>query len=255
MTRPPSGLSFAQFFPTAPKVRAEAHGRADGSPSEAPDTLGSSRGDALAAAQDPDTNAPSRSSRGGSSSDAHLQPHSDENNESSPGDLLSTGDSASSHISSASSIFSTIARSTPSSVSTSRPSNNNMPSYASKDSPSHSHNHATSSPKLDMLAPAAAGRSAKQPTHQSHFPHQNGFTSDASLERVPARDPHATAKGLKCTYDPQLDRHRNKRTDKSTRATYKEFAVVRTYNPACPCMGGGVISCLVEKCKRLMAKT
>jgi histone-lysine N-methyltransferase SETD1 len=81
--------------------------------------------------------------------------------------------------------------------------------------------------------PDMAGSSATNDgiTHLSegmNGSHTNGLASynQDALERLPARDPHTSIKGSKCTYDPLLDRHRKKNANKGSKPVYETFGLV-----------------------------
>ncbi|WZH45123.1 Histone-lysine n H3 lysine-4 specific [Fusarium acuminatum] len=231
MTRP-LGASFAQFFPTAPKVKAQAQTqtRADqirdcdrsksglASPS-ANGTLDSTSG---SAALDTDANI----SQNGIVSASESIPPQPDDTESPFTDIPSTVDSASSYSSAASSIFSTTARhGVAVTTASSRLPTSSLTPIASKDSPNFS---ASAIAKPDMSTPHTADRAARQSSRNSPATGHNGSTSNGltSIERIPARDPLPSIKGLKCTYDPLLDRVHNKSVSKSAKPTYKEFGRV-----------------------------
>ncbi|KIL91190.1 hypothetical protein FAVG1_05889 [Fusarium avenaceum] len=226
MTRP-LGASFAQFFPTAPKVKAQTQTRADQirdcdrsksgltSPS-ANGTLDSTSG---SAALDPDANI----GQNGIVSASESIPPQPDDSESPFTDIPSTVDSASSYSSAASSIFSTTARhGVAVTTASSRLPTSSLTPIASKDSPNFS---ASATAKPDMSTPHTADRAARQSSRNSPATGHNGSTSNGltSIERIPARDPLPSVKGLKCTYDPLLDRVHNKSVSKSAKPTYKEF--------------------------------
>jgi histone-lysine N-methyltransferase SETD1 len=257
MTRPPpGGLSFAQFFPNAPKVRAEAHGRADdglSSPASRPPKLEAEHSgtasplrtaDATPAASKADSHGLTGSSHGSQPSDALPPTHTDENHESSPGDLLTIGGSTSSHTSSASSIYSTPAL-TASSISAPGSSTHFT---VSKDSPASSHTPTAAPANKDMLAPMTTGRVVRHTSHEFKSSAQNGVASKNHAERAPARDPNRSIKGVKCTYDPLIDRIRNKSVSKRAEPVYKEFGLVCDMrNKDGPFQEGGVISYVEKK--------
>ncbi|KAM5342725.1 hypothetical protein ACJ41O_013691 [Fusarium nematophilum] len=233
MTRPP-GASFAQFFPTAPKVKAQAQSRADRerdrdrpkTTSTSASINGASDSPSGSASLDADADASARSMSGQNGhlpvSDA-LPAHLDDN-ESPLADIPSTVDSASSYSSAASSIFSTSARHAAVATATSsRLPTSSLTPIASKDSPSSS--LASAPTKPDMSASLTADRAARQSSHNSPAVGPNGSISDGlpAVDRVPARDPMPSAKGLKCTYDPLLDRVHNKSVSRNAKPTYKEF--------------------------------
>ncbi|KFA47069.1 hypothetical protein S40293_04598 [Stachybotrys chartarum IBT 40293] len=228
MTRPPPGPSFAQFFPNAPKVRAEALGRVD---KDRPRLESNGIDSSLesTATFDLGANGLSRpSSRGALVDSTHI--HADDH-DSLTGDIPSTVDSSSSHVSSASSIFSGSAR---------LPTQNSSSSQApvtpltSKDHSSHSSTPARAKPDMAL---AQASDIAARPSSQNHT--SNGFhghatPSASSVERIPARDPLPSIKGVKCTYDPLLDRTRNKSVSKSAKPIHKEFGLEDDAPPADP---------------------
>ncbi|KAF4983641.1 hypothetical protein FZEAL_993 [Fusarium zealandicum] len=222
MTRPP-GASFAQFFPTAPKVKAQAQGRADRERDrERPKTTPAST--SINGASDANDSArPVPGPNGHISASDAAPPHIDDT-ESPLADIPSTVDSASSYSSTASSIFSTTARyGTAATAASSRLPTSSLTPIASKDSPSNSSASAPIDP--DMSASVTADRAARHSFHNSPVVGPNGSISDAlpAIERVPARDPMPSVKGLKCTYDPLLDRVHNKSVSRNAKPTYKEF--------------------------------
>ncbi|PTB79841.1 hypothetical protein M440DRAFT_1437032 [Trichoderma longibrachiatum ATCC 18648] len=197
MTRPPPGVSFAQFFPNAPKLKSEVQGRADR--------------DRLRRAQDP-------------------SPPADDNG-SSPGDMPSAGCSTSSHASSASSVFSGSALPVATAAS-SGPSMSATP-FTSADSPSSLHAPAKSGMPTPAIVDPAQGQQSQNTASAARPPSQD---MTPSIERIPARDPLPSIKGIKCIHDPLLDRLRKKAVNKSAKPVYKEFGLVRTHDapPADP---------------------
>ncbi|RDA86525.1 hypothetical protein CP532_1892 [Ophiocordyceps camponoti-leonardi (nom. inval.)] len=186
MTRPQAGVSFAQFFPNAPRIRAEAdRDRSKRSVPAPPHDASAS-----------DTTAPC--------SDAPPHSHVDDNDPL-PGEVPSTVGSASS-LTSSSSVFGTSMRtsatapasqlSTSATPITSRESLSNSPAAASK-------------PDVSVfLSSDTSGQSKMSSTGNGGRPTSEG--PPPPVERVPARDPLPSVKCLKCTYDPILDRLRNK---------------------------------------------
>lgn len=224
MTRPP-GASFAQFFPTAPKVKAQAQSRAD---RDRPKAGGSST-EAL-----PEFAAQSHSGVNGLGSSLPSQngtsvevpqTHIDDHDSPPAADIPNTVGSSSSH-STASSVFSSSARQAATAASTRLPTSSVTP-ISSKDSPSYS--SASASAKPDMATSLTTDRIAGQPSHNSSTPDHNGSISNGlpAIERIPARDPMPSVKGIKCTYDPLLDRVHNKNVSRNAKPTYMEFGLVR----------------------------
>ncbi|KAK2936332.1 hypothetical protein FoTM2_004276 [Fusarium oxysporum f. sp. vasinfectum] len=226
MTRPP-GASFAQFFPTAPKVKAQSQTRPDlnrdreqSKPGSTPVSMtGACDPTSTSAASDADANA----GQNGIVSASDTMPAQPDDTESPFTDIPSTVDSASSYSSTASSIFSTTARHGAAATSaSSRLPTSSLTPIASKDSPN---SLASATTKPDMSTCLTADRAARQSSRNSPAVGFNGSISNGlpSNERIPARDPMPSVKGLKCTYDPLLDRVHNKSVSKNAKPTYKEF--------------------------------
>ncbi|KAH7152513.1 histone H3 methyltransferase complex protein [Dactylonectria estremocensis] len=235
MTRPP-GASFAQFFPTAPKVKAQAQSRADrdrdrdrpktDSIASAFDLL-----PATAAASDLDVDASAQSLPGPCGPPADAPPAHIDDNDSPLADIPSTVDSASSYGSTASSIFSSSARHAATAASSRLPTSSLTPI----DSPSRI--PASAPTKPNMSTSLAADQASRYPSHNSSAIGRNGATSEAlpaAIERVPARDPTPSVKGLKCTHDPLLDRVHNKSASRNAKLAYKEFGFNDDAPPADP---------------------
>ncbi|KAG6038192.1 hypothetical protein E4U41_004477 [Claviceps citrina] len=222
MTRPPTGVSFAQFFPNAPKVRAEAaQGRTDRERSRRSSLAGDFEREPSSGALDANSTGFARPSQSNIASDG---PHSQPDDHDTPlGDMPSTVGSASSHTSSASSIFSTSRRQNTTS-SLSHVSTGTTP-LAPRDSSSYSPVPPYS--KTDMPPSATPDRGSGRP-HDAAPPARadNGTSLLAQhAGRPPARDLSASVQGKKCTYDPVLDRIRNKGVSKSAKPVYKEFGL------------------------------
>ncbi|KJZ75531.1 Histone-lysine N-methyltransferase, H3 lysine-4 specific [Hirsutella minnesotensis 3608] len=228
MTRPQMGMSFAQAFPNAPRVRAEAQAQSQGRDSrDRPNrgisaTTSSSRDAAVpsvpASASDADGATDLSRPLGGSSQTdtAHIDDH-----DSPPAEIPSTVASSSSLASSASSIFSNSMK-TSAAAPRSHLSSSATP-RASRDSLSNSPAPAI---KQDMAAPLSDDlprqavrnvRSAdKVASVQGSLP---------SVERAPPREPGPSVKGLKCTFDPILQRARDKSISKNAKPVYQEFGL------------------------------
>lgn len=225
MTRPPPGVSFAQFFPNAPKVRAEAQGRADRDRSRRNSIQSSdSLRESAPGAPNGDTTGFARPGQSIITSDG---PSSQLDDHDPPlGDIPSTVGSASSHTSSASSVFSHSQR--PITTATSSHQSAGATPNARRDTSSFSPAPIS---KPDMPVSMATDQGSKRrPLTSSLNDGQNTTNSssvDAIVERLPARDPLPSVKGMKCTYDPILDRVRNKSISKSAKPTYTEFGLVR----------------------------
>jgi histone-lysine N-methyltransferase SETD1 len=228
MTRPSPGVSFAQFFPNAPKVRAEVEGRADRERSRRNSIQGNN-----SSCQDSAVGAPTSSITGSAppsqanaiSSDA-VHSHTDDH-DTPLGDIPNTVGSASSHTSSASSVFSNSQRQTAAATS-SHISARTTP-LPHRDSSSYSPNPSSAKPDMPPLDAAdhGSGRTHIVAPTQTH----NGVDTHGiqHVDRPSARDPFPSVKGLKCTYDPILDRARNKGAGKGSKPSYKEFGLVRIH--------------------------
>lgn len=219
MTRPPQGTSFAQFFPNAPKVRAEVQTQTQthiDSEIQRPRLRaeGSDASENFAVLSDTyDRHTRESSSAAVSSSRIPV-----DEGDSPAVDIPSTVDSASSHASSASSIFSNPAKRAPINPSPGPSlSSSNLDSAVSLDHQS-----------LSTSSPSYINRSR---AHGTSVPTSSisNMSDISSSKRMPARDPHPSVKGLKCTYDPLLDRTRSKSSNKHATPTYSEFGLVRTY--------------------------
>lgn len=223
MTRPPPGVSFAQFFPNAPKVRAEAQGRADRERSRRNSTQsGDSCQDFAAGTLNTNAIGFARPTQSNISSDA---PHSQNDDHDTPlGDIPSTVGSASSHTSSASSVFSNSQKQAAATTS-SHISTRTTP-IAPRDSSSYSPIPPSSKPDMPPQEQAVHGSGRTNATVLTQS--RNGMNSSGNqpVNRPSARDPFLSVKGLKCTYDPILDRARNKGVGKNSKPTYKEFGLV-----------------------------
>lgn len=237
MTRPPSTPGFAQFFPTAPKVRAEPEVRGDRDWARplANGGIESASGSQTASASLPNGAGSSQCRISSDAPHPHTQARVDVK-ESSPGDIPGTGDSSSSLASTASSVFST--RPGAASSSSRYPTTSTTP--AAKDSPSR-----LGASKADMPPTAPRDLAATPISQNPLVSARNGFATDSNThERVPARHPMPSVKGQKCTFDPLLERLRDKSISRSAKPTYNEFGLVRTYNIISTSLGRGkVILC------------
>lgn len=225
MTRP-SGASFAQFFPAAPRAtrdrnteRERARVRAQESPStRTADTsghhtpLGSSpsRADNSAIASvDLDQGSGPKSYANGVAADI-APPLSDDTE--SLVETLNTVGSASSHASSSSSLYSAVA--------VMRNSNNYLTPLTTLDSPSST---LTAAP---LKAQSTTPKYNDEPN--GIFDDNNG-TLAQPVDRIPARDPGRSIKCVKITYEPPLDQ-KNLSTDrKKPKLVQKEFGLVCAY--------------------------
>jgi histone-lysine N-methyltransferase SETD1 len=109
----------------------------------------------------------------------------------------------------------------------------NATPFTSTDSPSSIHALA----KSNMSTPSIIERGLDHAMPTGQRLQQDGAPS---IERIPARDPLLSTKGIKCTYDPLLDRLRKKLVNKNAKPVYKEFGLVCIITYFL-CYWGGVI--------------
>ncbi|OAA52065.1 Histone-lysine N-methyltransferase, H3 lysine-4 specific [Metarhizium rileyi] len=232
MTRPPPGVSFAQFFPNAPKVRAEAQGRADRERSrrnsiQSGDSCPDS---AVGGPLNLKITGSARPSQSNISSDA---PHSQHDDHDTPlGDIPSTVGSASSHTSSASSIFSASQRQ-PATTAASHISARTTP-LATRDSSSYSPIPPSSKPDMPVLEAADHGPGRNHSAFSAQRRNSLHSSGVQNVDRPSARDPSSSIKGLICTYDPILDRAKKKGAGKNSKPTYIEFGLTDDAPPSDP---------------------
>lgn len=162
-----------------------------------------------------------RSRPNGSSLDLGHPPTDD--NESLPGDTLNAGGSASSHASSASSVFSAPAR--PHGSSTVRSSNSQLTPLTTIDSPS-SYLHAAGSTKAHSTTPRPADGAHGSVSIANGSVRDIPAALPSVAERVPARDPSRSIQCIKCTYDPLLDKSLSSSEKRKAKPIYKEFGLV-----------------------------
>lgn len=215
---PSSSAGFASFFPTAPRAQRQKATERERERSRA------SQGSADRDARSPPTSTSLSASRDGikpdtsSSSDAAHLPTDD--NESLQGDILNGVGSASSHASTASSVF----------------------SHASaKNAPLHASNSLLT-PITNAGSPSNSSKILQKPQHtkQSQDGMRQGDSNSASTadsasisrrtgaaSRVPARDPTRQTQGTRRTYDPLLDKKLSSAERKTAKPTYKTFGAVR----------------------------
>ncbi|KAK3945792.1 histone-lysine N-methyltransferase, H3 lysine-4 specific [Diplogelasinospora grovesii] len=224
MTRP-TGASFAQFFPSAPRAardRAMERERAKLRATESPSTPGVDAANGHRTPLGPSSSRAtdvSRSHLNGSGSDtAHPPP------EDNVGDTLNTFGSASSYESTISSVFSTSARQN--AMTTVKNSNSLMTPLTTVDSPSSSYISTTAEPaKAQSTTPYQSDRL------DGYMPKSNGFVNGTSsalpgaIERAPIRDPSRSIRCVQCTYDPLLDPSIASSEKRKAKPIYKEFGV------------------------------
>lgn len=232
MSRTP-GTTFAAFFPSAPRAakdKAKEREKAKSKTLESPSII---------PIADHDPNVPAKS---GGWDTGHVRPAGETNiaiadtaplaaddNESLQGDLLNGVGSASSHTSTVSSVFSTTAQQSTMSTSLSRNLSNLTPLTNTDSSPNrlasphHSKLSATAIVSSEYVTDIVFTDNEVLPA-QSATPDQN-----IAEPRVHARDPEKGVKGMKCIYDPQLDRKLSSNDKKRAKPTYTEFGLVRIH--------------------------
>jgi len=178
-----------------------------------------------------DAVASSHSARGASISDA-AHPATADDNESVQGDTLNTVGSASSHTSTASSVFSSSARQDGLNglqASKTSSSQSHLTPLTTVESPSSS--ISPNPAKQSTLTPRSTADhvngSASQPASAAHI--SSSFGASSTIERVSARDHTRAVKGIKCAYDPLLDRTISSAEKKKAKPIYKEFGAVCTH--------------------------
>lgn len=209
MSRLPQGKGFAQFFPNAPRTKAESRAHTSSDTAEFALKANDASGGVL----------PFDNSERDAISDGleRLLPETSGSrlpaeDESPTIEIPSTVDSASSHTSSGSSMFSNSAlrNITTTSHEASRMSTSGERASA----------HSTSHHIMDKSQP---------PTDYASLSKSTVSSRHDSNHRILARDPSAAVLGRKCTYDPLLDRSRSRSSNKHAAPTYIEFGSVSTF--------------------------
>ncbi|KYK54312.1 histone H3 methyltransferase complex protein [Drechmeria coniospora] len=220
MTRTPPAVSFAQFFPNAPKVRADRE-RSRRSLPEIETAAGAPAAAVPLAVETTTTVGFVRPSHPSAQLAGAPHHHVDDSNDSLAEDVPSTAGSSSSHASSASSMFS-------STLKPSQPSNGRRRGSFSDSL----HNSPASAPERAMAMSTSADLAGKAPRNIPLPTSNDSFMSTAG--RIPARDPLPSVKGMKCTYDPTLDRARRRGSGKSSKPIYEEFGLDNDAPPPDP---------------------
>jgi len=222
---PPAGASFAQYFPAAPRAARDRAIQREKAKLRSADSPSSSLGD-LNGSHTPssrtDESGQSHGRRDEHPADAPPLPPDD--TESLLGDTLNTVGSASSHASTASSVFSSSAQQN--GLAASKNLNHTLTPLTNADSPtppmsSHVPNPSTSVPQTFENG---GGPFSKQSTAPNGAPPSLSHPVD----RIPARDPGRAVKGVRCTHDPLLDKAVSTTDKRKARPTYKEWGSVCT---------------------------
>jgi histone-lysine N-methyltransferase SETD1 len=246
MTRPPSAPDLAQLVPNQPQMRTAGEARTDRERSMSK-PIGIDLSREKAALSDSLANGVRGRVTGDSTSlyATHSQTQAcPDANDSPLRDVQSTVDSTSSNTSVDSSVFSARRTATNSSR---LPTTSVTPHNTAKDSPMSLnpsvhpiHNLPSSTTKSDCVA--------RPTSHTTLASSQNGSVSglDFTIERVPAREPGPSVKGVKYQTDPNHDRPNNKGSSKPTKPTYIQFGLVCITIMLGFCRGGGVSSSVVN---------
>ncbi|KAK2009406.1 SET domain-containing protein [Colletotrichum eremochloae] len=236
MTRQ-SSASFAQFFPAAPRV-AKDRAEREKAKAKTQDTTGG----LIAGPKSSSTPLPNGTSGGRTSgadgllSDTSQQPTA--GRESPIGDTLNTVGSASSYDSTVSSVLSTTARQAVSNGISYIPTSSGTPP-TSVESPSSSGNAIL--PKTNMLQAHSIDQGEASASHNIPTSRLNSSFPEPypPIERTPARDPTRSRKGIKCTYDPNIDRSLSRHGRKDAKPIYKEFGLEDDAPPPDPRLAKG----------------
>ncbi|KAI1776103.1 histone H3-K4 methyltransferase Set1 [Hypoxylon cercidicola] len=215
---------YKEFFPNAPRAaRDKANER------EREKSTKTSE----AADNDSKTEAPAR--RDGAKYDSSLSDAAHppiDDTESLQGDILNGVGSASSHASTASSVFTTFNSSAMNA--SSRASNSNLTPLTTMGSPPHPAN----------MQPAKQRSAMQTATTRYDKPSSTAATKPSSsipgvAERPPARDPNLVIKGLKCIYDPSTDKSLSSSERKTAEPKYKDIGLEDDVPPPDPRLSKG----------------
>ncbi|KAL0944066.1 histone-lysine n-methyltransferase [Colletotrichum truncatum] len=236
MTRQ-SSASFAQFFPTAPRAardRATERERAKAKTQDSPSGIfGGQKNNGIQSING--TSIGASSGTDGLPSDSSQQPT--DGHESPLGDTLNAIGSASSYASTGSSVFSSSARQAVPNGSSLIPTTSGTP-LTSIESPSSLGNAGL--PKTNMVHTQIIDRDEASVSRNTPLSRLNSSLSEPSpIERIPARDPSRSRKGIKCIYDPSNDRSLSKHNKKDAKPIYKDFGLEDDAPPPDPRLAKG----------------
>jgi [histone H3]-lysine4 N-trimethyltransferase SETD1 len=230
MSRPPQA-SFAQFFPAASRAtrdRATERERASenarrqqaGSPAQSPLRAEAILRSSSSGGQTEDNTHGIRNQLDGYGLDATQPPTTDES-DTTLGDTINTVGSASSHVSSNSSLFS-------SSNQSGNMAGAKLGTYPSTDVDSS----AFASSLQQARTFAASHLPTDQPISGTSQPQlaDSSTPSTSSKPRLPARDPACSVKAVKCIYDPLLDKNISSSDKRKALPKFQEFGMVCVYN-------------------------
>ncbi|KAH6648890.1 hypothetical protein BKA67DRAFT_522728 [Truncatella angustata] len=234
---PSAGATFTSFFPSAPKAardKARERERAKSRLSECSTDRDAKT--STAASTSISTSTSDSAQRNGvnhelSSSDAVHLPTDD--NESLQGDILNGVGSASSHASTASSVFSHGSA-----------KNNNISSHANSSLTPLTNSGSPSNPSTSTLKPQHTSRpqDARIPNDSIRAAATERTSTSrrtGANVRTPARDPKRPTQGMKRTYDPLLDKKISSTERKTAKPTYKPFGAADDVPPTDPRLARG----------------
>jgi histone-lysine N-methyltransferase SETD1 len=232
MSRAPAA-GFADFFPAAPraaKAKAKERQRVKSKALDSPHIL------PVNPDQDASTTPTSRDDSGPPSHTGDtvscsaltetLAPLGDDT-ESIQGDLLNGVGSASSHASTVSSVFSAAGPNTTTTTFGGNSSNmSNLTPLTNTDSSPPRRDPSPQRSKTTHGISQYREQYIDPPSQAQVIPQ----TIPSPQPRIYARDPNKSVKGIKCTYDPQLDIKLSSSEKKKSKPKYTEFGLVCTHN-------------------------
>ncbi|KAI4599930.1 histone methyltransferase set1 [Pestalotiopsis sp. 9143b] len=232
-----SGAGFAKFFPAAPRAareKAAERERAKSRVSEGAADRDAKTPSAHASTSLTSSSASQPAYRDGTKPDistsdaAHLNA---EDTESIQGDMLNGIGSASSHASTASSVFShASAVHAPAHV-----SNSDMTPLTNVGSPSNpSHNTSKTQQHTKSYQHGRTANGSIQSAEPTPVSRRTGAAA-----RIPARDPNRQIQGMKRTHDPLIDKNLSSNERKTAKPTYKPFGATDDVPPEDPRLARG----------------
>ncbi|KAI1377373.1 histone H3-K4 methyltransferase Set1 [Hypoxylon crocopeplum] len=217
---------YKEFFPNAPRAaRDRANERERERSSRAPE----------AADNDPKIATPTH--RDGAKYDSSLSDAAHlptDDTESLQGDILNGVGSASSHASTASSVFTTFNSSAALNAS-SRASNSNLTPLTNVGSPTNSSHIQPAKQRTSAI------RNTSSKSNTTNPPMATGPLSSLPgvTGRPPARDPNRTIKGTKCIHDPSIDKSLSSSERKTMKPKYKNIGLEDDVPPKDPRLSKG----------------
>ncbi|KAI0167071.1 histone H3-K4 methyltransferase Set1 [Hypoxylon sp. FL1284] len=217
---------YKEFFPNAPRAaRDKANEREREKSTKTSDSTDN----------DSKTEAPARrdgAKHDSSLSDAAHPPIDD--TESLQGDILNGVGSASSHASTASSVFTTFNSSAAMNAS-SRASNSNLTPLTAVGSPPHPANMQPAKQRSSSMQTAVT----KHDNPSSAAATKPSSSVSGAAQRPPARDPNLAIKGTKCIHDPSTDKRLSSSERKTMKPKYKNIGLEDDVPPPDPRLSKG----------------